>query len=142
MKYLVVLILFLSSCSAQWHLKKAIQKNPDLLRANKVIVDTLIITDSFFNIDTFTLNEIDTFITDTGKVKITLYKFRDRYTLKTEIEHDTIHFQKEIPCPASIIQIIDSEKMKNYMLYSFLAGCLVTSILLILYNAKKLDNAK
>jgi hypothetical protein len=141
MRYLII-VLFFCSCSAQWHLKKAIQKDPDLLKVNKVIIDTVIVTDSFNNIDTFTLNEIDTFITDTGKIKVTLIKFKNKYTLKTELKHDTIKIEKEIQCPPSVIQVIDSEKMKNNMLYSFLSGALITLILLIIYYGQKLENTK
>jgi hypothetical protein len=123
-------------------LKKAIQKDPDLLKVNKVIIDTVIVTDSFTNIDTFTLNEIDTFITDTGKIKVTLIKFKNKYTLITELKHDTITFKKEVECPPSVIQITDSEKMKNNMLYSFLSGSLITLILTTIFYGKKLANTK
>ena len=141
MKYLII-VLFFCSCSAQCHLKKAIQKDPDLLKVNKVIIDTVIVTDSFTNIDTFTLNEIDTFITDTGKIKVTLIKFKNKYTLITELKHDTITFKKEVECPPSVIQITDSEKMKNNMLYSFLSGSLITLILTTIFYGKKLANTK
>jgi hypothetical protein len=142
MKYLIVLVLFLSSCSAQWHLQKAIEKNPNLLQVHEIILDTLIVTDSFYSIDSFTLNEIDTFISDTGKIKITIYRYKDRFTIKQEVKRDTIHFTKTIKCPPSVIQVINSQKMKNYMLFSFLSGALLTLILLFIYYGQKLDNTK
>lgn len=139
MKYLILVIL-LSSCSAQWHLKQAIKKDPGILKPNKVLFDTVIITDSFTSIDTFTLNEVDTFISDTGKLKVTIYKFKDRYTIKKELKRDTITIKKEIECPPSVIQI----KKYNwaYCMYSFLIGSLLTAIFLSLAYAKKLDNTK
>jgi hypothetical protein len=141
MRYLFI-VLFLSSCSASWHLQKAIEKNPDLLKVHEFVVDTLIVTDSFMRVDSFTLKEVDTFISDSGKVKITIYRYKDRFTIKQEIKRDTIHLTKTIKCPPSVIQMKDSEKMKNYMLYSFLSGCLITLILITIYYGQKMGNAK
>jgi len=141
MKYLIV-ILFLSSCSAQWHLQKAIEKNPNLLQVHEYVIDTLIVTDSFYSVDSFTLKEIDTFISDTGKTKITITRYKDRFTIKQEVKRDTIHYTKTIECPPSVIQVVNSQKMKNYMMYSFLSGALITLILLFIYYGQKLDNTK
>lgn len=137
---LFLTIFLLSSCSAQWHLKQAIKKDPGILKPNTVLFDTLVVIDSFTNIDTFTLNEVDTFISDTGKLKITLYKFKNRYILKTEKEIDTIEIKKEIQCPPSVIQV--KEDYWRKCMYSFLIGSLLTTVLLSLYYAKKLDNTK
>jgi hypothetical protein len=38
MKYFLILILALTSCSADWHLKKAAKKNPKLLDSNTIYV--------------------------------------------------------------------------------------------------------
>ena len=140
MKYLIVLVLFLSSCSAQWHLKKAIEKNPNLLQVNEFVIDTLLVTDSFYSVDSFTLNEIDSFISDTGKTKITIYRYKDRFTIKQEIKKDTLRFTKTITLRPSVIQVVNSQKMKNYMMFSFLSGSLLTLILIFIYYGKKLGN--
>jgi len=137
---LVFAMFILSGCSAQWHLKKAIQKNPNLLKVREITIDTLVIMDSFYQVDSFTMNEIDTFITDTGKIKITLYRYKDRFVSKVEIKRDTFHFTKIVECPPTITQLIDNEKTKSYMLYAFLGGCFIT--ILLTYYGKKLDNSK
>lgn len=139
MKYLILVIL-LSSCSAQWHLKQAIKKDPSILKKNSVLIDTLILTDSFTSVDTFSLSDIDTFVTDTGKVRVTLYKYKNMYKLKTEVKVDTVHFLKDIECPPSVIK--KEENCWRNCMYAFLIGCLLTSILMSLSYAKKLDNTK
>jgi hypothetical protein len=141
MKYLIV-ILFLSSCSAQWHLQKAIEKNPNLLQVHEFVIDTLIVTDSFYSVDSFTLKEVDTFISDTGKIKITITRYKDRFTIKQEVKRDTVHITKTIECPPSVIQVVNSQKMKNYMMYSFVSGALITLILIFIYYGQKLGNTK
>jgi hypothetical protein len=138
----LVIIILLSGCSAQWHLKKAIQKNPDLLKVRDFVVDTLLITDSFYRLDSFTLKEIDTLVLDTGKIKTTIYRYKNKFIITQELKHDTIHFTKTIQLPPSVIRLTDNDKMKSYMLYSFLGGSLMTLILTIIFYGKRLGNSK
>lgn len=58
MRYLIVLILFLTSCSAEWHIKKAVQKDPtiqkeivDTLKLTKTFVDTIHTSDSTYYVE-------------------------------------------------------------------------------------------
>jgi hypothetical protein len=55
------LSIFFASCSANWHLKQAVKKNPNII-TEKIIrqVDTLIIRDSVKVEHTFTTKSIDT----------------------------------------------------------------------------------
>ena len=52
MRYWIVLILFLSSCSAQYHLNKAIKKGAELKTVEVVKHDTTYFSDHYFHIDT------------------------------------------------------------------------------------------
>lgn len=60
-------------------------------------------TDSFKSIDTFTLNDIDTFITDTGKVRLTIYRNRNFFKTDIKVKQDTIRLTKTIELPPQII---------------------------------------
>ena len=102
MRYLI-LILLLSSCSASWHLKRALIKDPSLFRPRGYVIDTVLVKDSFMTTDTFTLNEVDTFISDTGKVRLTIYRDRNHFRTDIKIKQDTIRFTKTIELPPQII---------------------------------------
>ena len=80
-----ILLIFISSCSAQWHLKKAIKKDPTLVQ-----VDTLRVTD------------IDTFITETVQHDTSFFMSRDttiivkdRMTIKHYIHDSTVYIEGE-----------------------------------------------
>ncbi len=99
----LILILFFSSCSASWHLQRALIKDPSLFRPRNWVIDTVLMTDSFHSIDTFTLNDIDTFITDTGKVRLTIYRNRNFFKTDIKIKQDTIRLTKTVELPPQII---------------------------------------
>jgi hypothetical protein len=99
----LILILFFSSCSASWHLQRALIKDPSLFRPRNWVIDTVLMTDSFHSVDTFTLNEVDTFITDTGKVRLTIYRNRNFFKTDIKIKQDTIRLTKTIEMPPQII---------------------------------------
>ena len=99
----LILILLFSSCSASWHLQRALIKDPSLFRPRNWVIDTVLMTDSFHSVDTFTLNEVDTFITDTGKVRLTIYRNRNFFKTDIKVKQDTIRLTKTIEMPPQII---------------------------------------
>lgn len=129
MRYLL-LLLILSSCSAEWHLRKAIKKNPEYSKTKEILVpyrkDTTIYVNIFIKGDSSTqeskliidsLNKIynDSFTTvyqlvdSLGKVKTSVV--RKPYAI-----HDTIlvsvtdTFIVEVPATA-----IAKDKIPNYI---------------------------
>ena len=99
----LILILFFSSCSASWHLQRALIKDPSLFRPRNWVIDTVLMTDSFHSVDTFTLNDVDTFITDTGKVRLTIYRNRNFFKTDIKVKQDTIRLTKTVELPPQII---------------------------------------
>ena len=99
MKWLVKLILVssLMSCSAQWHLKKAVQKDPLILEK-----DTLVVTDTVVSLpvaitDTVTLKQHDTIVIQKDRLKVQLVKVNDTITINAACDSDTIISVVEIP---------------------------------------------
>ncbi len=118
---IIVLIILLSSCSANWHLKRALIKDPSLFRPRTYVIDTVIVKDSFTKVDTFTLNEVDTFVTDTGKVRLTIYRNRNFFKTKIEVKSDTIRIKESVEMPPQIIYKGSKGESKWYMaIISFL----------------------
>jgi len=99
MKWLVKLILLssLMSCSAQWHLKKAVQKDPTIL-----VKDTLVVTDTVVSppvaiTDTVTLKQHDTITLVKERLKVEIIKVNDTITISAECASDTIVTTIEVP---------------------------------------------
>jgi hypothetical protein len=94
------LSIFFASCSAQWHLKQAVKKNPKII-TEKIIrqVDTLIIRDSVKVEHTFTTKSIDTIIIDNEHFKSTIYRYHDTIKLVQVLKGDTIRITKKVVMP-------------------------------------------
>jgi len=99
MKWLVKLILLssLTSCSAQWHLKTAVRKDPTIL-----VKDTLVVTDTVVSppvaiTDTVTLKQHDTITLVKERLKVEIIKVNDTITISAECASDTIVTTIEVP---------------------------------------------
>ena len=99
MKWLVKLILLSSliSCSAQWHLKKAVQKDPLIL-----VKDTLVVTDTVESppvaiTDTVIMKQHDTITLVKDRLKVKIVKVNDTITIDAICDSDTIISIVEVP---------------------------------------------
>jgi RPA family protein len=69
----LAIIALLSSCSADWHLRKAIAKDPTILLEGKVIeyhTDTILVAIPELQVDTVHRWSVDTVTTYVDKVRI------------------------------------------------------------------------
>ena len=83
MRYLLI-VLLLSSCSAQWHIKQACKKQPALCAPDTLtITDTIKVNDSLYFEKIVVTKEIDTITIDTGGIRVKI--IRDKDIIKTII---------------------------------------------------------
>ena len=86
MRYLLI-VLLLSSCSAQWHIKQACKKQPALCAPDTfTITDTIKVNDSLYFEKTVVTKEIDTITIDTGGVRVKI--IRDKDIIRTIITQE------------------------------------------------------
>ena len=99
MKWLVklMLVLSLTSCSAQWHLKKAVQKDPTILEKDTLVVTDTVVTQPVAITDTVTLRQHDTITLVKEKLRVQLVKVNDTITINAECASDTIVTTIEVP---------------------------------------------
>ena len=96
---IIAIFILLTGCSAEYHLKKAIKKNPSLVQPSTHTIDTLIVTDSVTIADTFVSKTIDTLTIEKDGVKTIVYRNHDVIKIKTIVKPDTIRIQKTITIP-------------------------------------------
>jgi len=130
MKWLVKLILVLSltSCSAQWHLKKAVQKDPMILKKDTLVVqDTLVVPPVVLK-DTVTLKQHDTIVITKNRLKVKVVRVNDTLIIDAKCDSDTIVRTIEVPYE-KIVYVEKKtfwDKFKDIILIvSILAGCLM-----------------
>ena len=93
--WLVSLSLLLSSCGAQWHLKRAIAKDPALAQDTVVRIDTTIITEAVALHDTVTIKEVDTITIIKDGVVVDIQRYYDTLLVDVQCPPDTITVYKE-----------------------------------------------
>ena len=86
MRYLLI-VLLLSSCSAQWHMKQACKKQPALCAPDTfTITDTIKVNDSLYFEKIVVTKEIDTITIDTGGIRVKI--IRDKDIIRTIITQE------------------------------------------------------
>jgi hypothetical protein len=99
MKWLVklTLLLLLTNCSATWHLKKAVQKDPTILEKDTLVVKDTVVVPPVVTTDTVTLSQHDTITIQKDRLKVQLVKVNDTVIINAECASDTIVRTIEVP---------------------------------------------
>ncbi len=118
-----LLMLLLSSCSAQWHLKTAIKKNPLILEKDTVTVVDTVVTAPVTVRDTVTLNNRDTITITKDKLKIKIVRSFDTIVIDAECASDTIVRTIEVPYEKVVYvqQKTLKQKLQTWALYLVVA---------------------
>lgn len=130
---IIVLLVMLTGCSAEWHLKKAIKKNPSLIQPSVHTIDTIVIRDSVAFTDTFVSKTIDTLTIEKEGVKTIVYRNHDVIRIKTIVKPDTIRIQKTIRVP----QVYYEERFKIPQMVGIGVALLLGLLFLILLLIRK-----
>ena len=125
----IIILVMSTGCSAQWHLKKAIQKNPSLAQTSTHTIDTLFVRDSVSITDTFTTQTIDTITIEKDGVKTIVYRNHDVIRIKTVVKADTIRYTKTIQLPAQI-KYTDRVKVPQWIGLTLFLGLILLMIII------------
>ena len=99
----LICIVALTSCSASFHLRRAIQKDPTIIQPEIVqVVDTVIITPSERTETTFVALPIDTITIEKERLRIKIRRIHDTLRVEGECRSDTIRITETIELPPVI----------------------------------------
>ena len=125
MKWLVklTLLLCLTSCSAQWHLKKAVQKDPFILEGDTLIVKDTVVVPPVVITDTVTTKQHDTIVIEKDRLKVRIVKRLDTLIIDAKCDSDTIVRTIEVPYDKIVYVEKQSvwDKIKSLAIYMGLA---------------------
>jgi len=128
-KWIPILILLMSSCSAQWHLKKAVQKDPTILKERVITIVDTVVTPPIVVVDTISLTGTDSVVIKNDTVSITITKYQDRWIVKTKVE--PMEIVREVKVEVPVVQYV--ERISIF----WKAGMLI-ALLILLYIAIRL----
>jgi hypothetical protein len=94
----------LTSCGAQYHLKRAIAKDPSIVQKEAIKLDTVIITEIKTVRDTFVVKGDTSMVFVNKGVRTQIKVVRDTFTIQTTCPPDTIRIEKEILVPKVVYQ--------------------------------------
>ena len=137
MKWLVKLILVLSltSCSAQWHLKKAVKKDSTILQKDTITVIDSIVLPPVAITDTVILEQHDTIRLVKDRLKVEIIKVNDTITIDAICDSDTIVSIVEIPYEK--IVYVDKEKFTIKDAINLMIAMACFFFILLLYKVLK-----
>ena len=99
----LICLVALTSCSASFHLKRAIQKDPTIIQPEIVqVVDTVIITPLERIETTFVALPIDTITIEKERLRIKIRRIHDTLRVEGECRSDTITITETIELPPVI----------------------------------------
>ena len=117
----LICLIALTSCSASFHLKRAIQKDPTIIQPEIVqVVDTVIITPSERTETTFVALPIDTITIEKERLRIKIRRIHDTLRVEGECRSDTITITETIELPP-VIKYEDRPWWSKWLMWA-LAG--------------------
>ena len=92
-------VAVMASCSASWHLKRAIAKDPSIVKPTAVRFDTIVVTKERKLTDTIVMNDVDTITIERDRVRVRLVRSYDTLMVEGTCLPDTIRIDviREIP---------------------------------------------
>ena len=132
MKWLVKLILvgLLSSCSAQWHLKRAIKKDPTIVKQDTAVVVDTVVTPPVTLTDTITLAQRDTITLVKDRLKVKIVRSSDTIRVDAVCESDTIVSIVEVPYD-KIIYVEQKTLLQKIQELAFYIGLGLLALIII-----------
>ena len=131
-------ILILSGCSAEWHLTKAIKKNPDLLNPMIVNVTDTVVTEPIVVRDTVTMSQIDTIEIIKDKFRVKIMRSYDTLIIDGGCESDTIIRTVTVGVP----QLVDGEtklqRVQRFTFWGLVSLLLISIAILVIRKSVKL----
>ena len=92
-------VAVMASCSASWHLERAIAKDPSIVKPTAVRFDTIVVTRERKLTDTIVMNDVDTITIERDRVRVRLVRSYDTLMVEGTCLPDTIRIDviREIP---------------------------------------------
>jgi len=136
---LFISIPLLTGCSANWHLKKAIAKDPSLLKATTVVVRDTVVVPPITVTDTLFMPQTDsTAVWENDSLRIEFTKIkdesgRDRIVFKTQIKERFVPVEVEAECPPVVeFRPTPYPKYKDYLIYILAVSLAIVSALYVI----------
>lgn len=121
------LALLLTGCSAEWHLRKALKKDPSLLTTKTVTVMDTVVTEPIVVRDTTILKERDTIEIVKDRFRVKIVRSFDTLMIDGGCDADTIYREIKVAVPQVNVRPTKLQRVQSFTFWG-LIGLLLIAI--------------
>lgn len=121
------LALLLTGCSAEWHLRKALKKDPSLLTTKTVTVMDTVVTEPIVVRDTTILKERDTIEIVKDRFRVKIVRSFDTLMIDGGCDADTIYREIKVAVPQVSVGPTKLQRVQSFTFWG-LIGLLLIAI--------------
>ena len=129
---LPLLILILSGCSAEWHLSKAVKKNPSLLKERITSVTDTVVVEPIAVRDTVTLSKVDTVEIVKDRFRVKIMRSYDTLIINGGCDADTIVRTISVQVPQLVVGETKFQRIQRYTFWGLITLLLISIVLIII----------
>ena len=131
-------ILILSGCSAEWHLSKAVKKNPQLLKPTTMIVTDTVVTEPIAVRDTVTISQVDTVEIIKDKFRVKIMRSYDTLIIDGGCDSDTIIRTVTVSVPQLVSGESGFQRVQRYTFWGLVTLLLIAIAILVVRKSVKI----
>ena len=111
---IMMLMAIVQSCSAGWHLRKAISKDPNILMQRDTVVETKVVVQEKTVTEKLIVNQIDTVIlTSPDGIQVRLERIYDTVMVDVVCPPETVMVETIVELPP-VVEYKESESKNKY----------------------------
>ena len=125
-------ILILSGCSAEWHLSKAVNKNPQLLKSMTIAVTDTVVTEPIAVRDTVTISQVDTIEIVKDRFRVKIMRSYDTLIIDGGCDADTVIRTIRVDVPQLVVGESGLQRVQRYTFWGLLSLLLIAIAILVI----------
>ena len=131
--------LILSGCSAEWHLTRAIKKNPSILQSRTMTVTDTVVTDPTVVRDTVTISQRDTVEIIKDKFRVKIMRSYDTLIIDGGCDADTIVRTVSVSVPQLVVGESGLQRVQRYTFWGLISLLLISIAILVIRKSLKIN---
>lgn len=135
---LLFAILTLTGCSAEWHLRQATRKNPELTKAQVVTVLDTIVTEPIVVRDTVMTSQRDTVELIKDRFRVRVIRSFDTLLIDGGCDADTIVRTVSVSVPQLVVGETKLQRIQRFTFWGLITLLLISIAILVIRKSVRL----
>lgn len=118
-------VLLLTGCSAEWHLSRAVSKNPQLMKSMTTTVTDTVVTEPIAVRDTVTISQVDTVEIVKDRFRVKIMRSYDTLIIDGGCDADTIVRTISVAVPQLVAGETRFQRVQRYTFWGLVVLLLI-----------------